>query len=301
MIELMITVLISICLFLLGSALGSFAAATVWRLRVRQLADDKKAGLTVEGSEKTQVKRLAMRSKTAALKDRSICLHCGRELRAYDLIPVVSWVSTRGKCRTCKKPIGKMEILAEVLVGASFVVSYLVWPYVFDTQGIVYFVIWCIMLVLLAVHWMYDARWFLLLDRITILITILALIFVSLRLADIPAPLLGGELLGLGITLAVLPGFYGLLYVISRGGWIGFGDVKLLVPFALMLPSWEYGVLLIFLANLIGCLVLLPAMVSKKLSRTSRVPFGPFLIAAFVITVLFGQNILDFYIGTVLF
>lgn len=297
----MISVGIAFGLFLLGSALGSFAAATVWRLRVRQLADDKKAGLTIEVSEKTQVKRLATRSKTSALQDRSICLHCGRELRAYDLIPTVSWVSTRGKCRTCKNPIGKMEILAEVLVGAAFMVSYLVWPYIFDTQGIVYFVIWCIILVLLAIHWMYDARWFLLLDRITILIIVLAVIFVSLRLADIPAPLLGGELLGLGITLAVLPGFYGLLYVISRGGWIGFGDVKLLVPFALMLPTWEYGVLLIFLANLIGCLVLLPAMVSKKLSRTSRVPFGPFLIAAFVITVLFGQNILDFYIGTVLF
>lgn len=300
MIELMIELFISVSMFVLGAALGSFAAASVWRLRAQQLTTDALHGEKAEKADSDEVKRL-LAHKRSVTSDRSVCLHCGRQLSWYELIPVVSWLAVGGRCRTCKKPIGKMEILAEVLLGAAFVISYLFWPYSFDTQGIVLFTIWLIVLVALAIHWMYDARWFLLLDKITLLIGFAALLFAALMLADQPSALLTGSLAGTGLTLLVLPGFYGLLFVVSRGAWVGLGDVKLLVPFALLLPSWEYGVLLIFLANLIGSLTLLPAILSKKLSRTTRVPFGPFIIAAFIITFLFGQRLLDLYFGAFLF
>lgn len=300
MIELMIELVISAGLFVLGAALGSFAAASVWRLRARQLQSDAAHGDKVSAEEAREVKRLTETQRKVS-SDRSVCLHCGRQLSWYDLIPVVSWFATRGKCRTCKKSIGKMEILAEVVVGAAFVVSYLFWPYSFDTQGLVLLGLWFVVLVALAIHWMYDARWFLLLDKVTIIITLAAVLFAAFTLADQPGQLLSGSLVAIGLTILVLPGFYGLLYVISRGAWVGLGDVKLLVPFALMLPSWEYGVLLIFLANLIGSLTLLPAMLSKKLTRSTRVPFGPFIIAAFIVTFLFGQRILDLYFGAFLF
>lgn len=293
--------MIVVGLFALGAALGSFAAATVWRLRAAQLADERRHGAKITKAEAAEVMELTRR-KRQITTDRSVCLHCGHQLRWYELLPVISWVIQRGKCRNCKRPIGNMEILAEVLLGSAFAVSYLVWPYDFsDEQGIVFFVLWLVMLVALAVHWMYDARWFLLLDRVTILLVVIAVLFVAFKLADQSTLLLSASLVGISLSLLVLPGFYGLLYVVSRGAWIGLGDVKLLVPFALVLPSWEYGVLLIFLANLIGCLALLPAMVTKKLTRTTRVPFGPFLILAFIITFLFGQRILDFYFGTILF
>lgn len=300
MIELMIELFISVSLFVLGAALGSFAAASVWRLRAQQLTTDALHGEKAEKADSDEVRRL-LAHKRSVTSDRSVCLHCGRQLSWYELIPVVSWLAVGGRCRTCKKPIGKMEILAEVLLGAAFVVSYLFWPYGFDTQGIVLFVIWLIVLVALAIHWMYDARWFLLLDKITLVIGFAALLSAALMLADQPSALLTGSLASIGLILLVLPGFYGLLFVVSRGAWVGLGDVKLLVPFALLLPSWEYGVLLIFLANLIGSLTLLPAILSKKLSRTTRVPFGPFIIAAFIITFLFGQRLLDLYFGAFLF
>lgn len=300
MIELMIEVFIAVGLFVLGAALGSFAAASVWRLRATQLTVDKTRGEPIEQAELVEVKNLTGQKRTVA-NDRSVCLHCGRQLKGYDMIPVVSWLALRGRCRTCKKAIGKMEIGAELMLGFSFVVSYLVWPYEFSTQGSVYFVLWLIMLVLLAIHWMYDAKWFLLLDKITLGILLVAFLYYALRLAELPNDMLLGALLSTLYVVAILPGFYGLLYLISKGTWIGFGDVKLLVPFALMLPTWEYGVLLIFLANLIGCLVLLPLMVTKRVGRMTRVPFGPFLILAFIITFLFGRSILDFYIGTILF
>lgn len=233
--------------------------------------------------------------------DRSVCLHCGRQLSWYDMIPVVSWVMLRGRCRTCGESIGKMELWAEILLAAGFVCSYLLWPFEFTALGTVLFVLWLIALVLLAIHWMYDAKWFLLLDKITLILLAVALLYAGLSLADLPNDELGGAVLGLVYTLAVLPGFYGLLYVVSRGKWVGFGDVKLLVPFALMLPAWEHGVLLIFLANLIGCVVLLPLMLRNKVGRGTRVPFGPFLITAFIVTFLVGQRILDAYFSILLF
>ncbi|QHN42430.1 type IV pilus prepilin peptidase PilD [Candidatus Mycosynbacter amalyticus] len=301
MIELMIEALIVIGLCIFGAALGSFAAATVWRLRAAQLAADAARGEKIARTDTLEVEKLT-RHKRSVTTDRSVCLHCGHQLRWYELLPVISWVIQGGKCRHCKRPIGSMEILAEVLLGVAFGLSYVLWPYGFSTdQGIVFFVLWLLILTALAIHWMYDARWFLLLDKVTIFLLVVAILFVALKLAGQSSLLLTQSLIGLGLTLVALPGFYGLLYIVSRGAWIGLGDVKLLVPFALMLPSWESGILLIFLANLIGCLVLLPGMLTKKLTRTTRVPFGPFLILAFIVTFLCGQRILDFYFGTILF
>lgn len=298
--ELMIEIVIVCGLFVFGAALGSFAAASVWRLRAAQLTADTAQGEAIDKAELAQVKQLTGKRRGVA-SDRSVCLHCGRQLRWYDMVPVVSWLALRGRCRTCKASIGRMEIGAEVALGLGFVVSYLVWPFDFTTQGSVYFALWLIVLVLLAIHWMYDTRWFLLLDKITLGVLLAAVLYTCLRLAELPNDMLLDALLTTGYVVAVLPGFYGVLYLVSRGTWIGFGDVKLLVPFALMLPSWEHGVLMIFLANLIGCLVLLPLMVTKRVGRMTRVPFGPFLILAFVVTFLFGQRILDFYLGTILF
>lgn len=266
-----------------------------------QLAYEVQQGEKVTTRERSEVGRLLERKRGVA-SDRSLCLHCGRQLKWYELIPIASWCIQAGRCRSCRKPIGYMEILAELVLAAGFVVSYVVWPFGFETtQGVVYFVIWLLVMVGLAIHWMYDTKWFLLLDRVTIYILCLASLFVAFRLADQPTALLGGSIISIGLTLLVLPGFYGLLHALSRGAWVGLGDVKLLVPFALMLPGWEEGVLLIFLANLIGCLVLLPGMITKRLTRTTRVPFGPFLILAFVVTFLFGERIVDFYVASMLF
>ena len=296
----MIGIIIGIALFVFGATLGSFAAAQVWRLRVRQLAADERAGERISKKDRAQVAMLAGR-KHGAASDRSLCLHCGRVLAWYDLVPVISWLVTGGKCRTCHGRIGAMEFWVEIGLGGAFTLSYAVWPYHYDMMGVVLLSIWLVVLVLLAIHWMYDAKWFLLLDGVTIGILLAAILFLAFRLTLVPAPFLGASLAKVGWIVLVLPGFYGLLYLLSRGRWIGLGDVKLLLPFALFLPSWEYGVLLIFLANLIGCAVLLPGMLTKRITRATRVPFGPFLIAAFFVTMLFGQKILDFYIGALFF
>ncbi|MGI9339470.1 MAG: hypothetical protein ACR2PP_02415, partial [Psychrobacter sp.] len=86
---------------------------------------------------------------------------------------------------------------------------------------------------------------------------------------------------------------YLLLYLYSKGAWIGFGDVKLGVGLGLLLGQWQLAFLALFLANLIGTLIVMPSLVTGKLDRHSQVPFGPLLIAGTIISVLCGQWIID--------
>lgn len=284
-------------LVVLGALLGSYAAATVWRLRAKQLTYDEAQGEKVSAADKKQIAHL---QKKSALADRSVCLACGRQLAWYELLPVISWLALRGKCRTCKAKIGATEFLAEVGLATAFALSFAFWPHGFET-GVqqAMFVTWLAVLVLLAIHWMYDMKWQFLLNKITVFISLLAAMFAVLYYFSYQLEW-SSYLVQLGLLLLILPGFYGLLYAASRRKWVGLGDVYLLVPLALMLGSWEYGVLLIFLANFIGTLVVLPGMVTKKLTRLTRVPFGPFLIAGFVATVLFGHYIVTFYTQSLL-
>lgn len=299
---LMNTILFTIVLFIIGAALGSFAVATVWRLRVWQLDSDKKQGEKLTKAEQVELTHLMKLRGKKTSQDRSVCLYCGRQLKVQDLIPVVSWLWLRGKCRTCKKPIGRAEVLAEVGLGVVLAASFLAWPFTFtEWQGVALFAVWTLILVALTIHVVYDAKWFLLLDTVTITLGILAVIFVGLRLATGIIPVSWGLLQPIVGALLILPGLYGVLYIVSKGKWIGLGDVKLLVPLALMLPDWTQAILVLFLANVLGCIWIIPGMLAKTITRTTRIPFGPFLIVAWIVAMLWGGKIISTYMGTVWF
>jgi leader peptidase (prepilin peptidase)/N-methyltransferase len=83
--------------------------------------------------------------------------------------------------------------------------------------------------------------------------------------------------------------------------WIGFGDVKLCLGLALLLADWRLAFIALFAANLIGSLAVLPGLMMKKLKGNSHVPFGPLLIAGFLVAGLFGIHILDWYQHLILF
>jgi prepilin signal peptidase PulO-like enzyme (type II secretory pathway) len=285
--------------FIVGAALGSFAVASVWRLRALQLKADKAAG---EHLKKTDIAFSKKFQQPFGINDHSQCLHCNYQLRWFDLIPIISWVYLRGKCRKCHKGIGYSEITAEVGLGLAFALSYFFWPMGTDsTTGIVTLVLWLIMLVLLCIHFFYDLKWQLLPDRITVAFFAVASVYWIISWAINPIATTESVAIDTIGSLVILPGFYGLLYVVSKGNWIGFGDIKMLVPMALVVASWQNSFLLLFLANFIGCLIILPAMLSKKMARGAHVPFGPFLIIGFFFVVLWGNTIMDIYLRNILF
>ena len=95
---------IYLALTLVGLCLGSFAGASVWRLRARQLLNDNANG-DIDKTEKKELKRLNKLVKKSVFNDRSQCLNCQYQLRWFDMLPLISWLSLKGRCRKCRKPI----------------------------------------------------------------------------------------------------------------------------------------------------------------------------------------------------
>ncbi|MCL2451830.1 prepilin peptidase [Candidatus Saccharibacteria bacterium] len=285
------TIAIGFFLFLIGAAGGSFVGAMTWRIN----------------------------RKMDFIKSRSICEHCKHQLSAGDLIPILSWLILRGKCRYCEKKIGWLAVVLEVGVGLAFVVSYLLWPSIFGAESfgvlgaaqITSFVLWLIMVVLMAALLVYDARWRLLPNKLLFpLIGVAAAQVVisfiartvpvewwsySYKMAILFAQMFGAYLIE-NVILALLPvsGVYLALYLVSRGKWIGFGDVKFGLAVALILADWRLALTVLIGANLLGSLVMLPLLVVGKKSLSSKIAFGPFLIAATFLVFLFSPHITNF-------
>ena len=268
--------------------MGSFAVAQVWRLRARQLVIDKRDGEPVDAVELRQLKGLLRPVKG----DRSECLSCHHRLAWYDLIPVISWLSLGGKCRYCRKPIGVTELLAEAGLALVFAISYIAWPYPFTgILQLVPFVLWLIACVLLTILLVYDAKWSLLPFAINIGLIIIGVLYVAMLVLSgvaIDWPSLAGGVVLLG----------GLYLLFSLLGWVGMGDGILGIGLALFLVDWQLAFLTLFLANLLGCFMLIPLYFRKRLHRQARIPFGPFLIVAAVISLLAGKWLISYLFGT---
>ena len=262
--------------------LGSFVNALVWRLH-EQLDDD--------GNQKklSKVKKKAL----SISKGRSMCPHCSHELAAKDLVPILSWLLLGGRCRYCKKPIDKQYPLVELLTGVLFAVSYVAWPHsLLHGWQVLEFVTWLAMVVGLGALAIYDIRWMLLPNRIVSKLYMIAGIsYIFQLIAGRPIITVRDTLYGVLIG----GGIFWVLYQVSRGKWIGGGDVKLGALLGFLLGSPQLAFLYLFLASVLGLVWVLPALISKKMTQTSQVPFGPFLIAAAFIVMLWGQKIIDWY------
>lgn len=287
-------IIIYLALVLVGACLGSFAGATVWRLRARQLEADKKNKEPYDHKEYQRLKKL---NGKKALQDRSQCLECGYELKWYDLIPIVSWLSLRGKCRACKHRIGWFEPLMEVGMVAFFVLSYVLWPGGVQTGlEIAHFSLWLAAGVVMAILFAYDAKWFLLPDVATVALGVIGLAIVGVSAAETQD--IGGTILTAIGSVGILGGLYAVLFAVSQGRWVGFGDVKLGAVLGLILVDWQLAAIALFMANLIGCLIVIPLLATKKVKRNSHIPFGPMLIAGAIVAWFAGWHVLNWYLAT---
>jgi prepilin signal peptidase PulO-like enzyme (type II secretory pathway) len=252
-----------------GLSLGSFANAAVWRLKERR----------------------------DIVHERSECVHCHHQLAWYDLIPVVSWLSLQGKCRYCGKPISWQYPLVEMAVALYFILSLILWPYRLESWAeVVQFIVWLGFGLGLAILFVYDLRWYLLPDRVVYpLIGLASISFIIREAFQQPFDPVH-IIIQLILALVPLAGFYYVLHVISKGQWVGFGDVKLGVFMGIAL-GWQLALLTLMVANILACLVTIPGLILKKINPKSRIPFGPFLIAGFIISGLFGGFIIEWYMG----
>lgn len=262
-----------------GSAMGSFVVAQVWRLRSRQLITDRADG---EKVDKQEFKRLKPLSGQGLKKDRSRCLSCSEMLRWYDLVPIFSWLSLRGRCRYCGQPIGQLELWAELAMAVAFGLSVAFWSGPLDSLvEIIKLLVWMSALVVLAINFIYDFKWSLLVTSLNWLLIFLGLIFASMSIAQ--SSNIMSSIMSLLGGVAILGGLYAFLWLISRGRWVGEGDIYLGAGLALFLGDWRLSFVALFLANLIGVVAIIPGMIKGQIERGSSVPFGPLLILGFLV------------------
>lgn len=267
----MLMILAIIFLAVLGAVMGSFIDAITWRLH----------------------------TKRNFVSDRSECEHCHHKLGPLDLIPVVSWIMLGGKCRYCRAPISRIIPFTEVGMALLFVGSYVYWPLGLETwQGMTLLVLWLIYLVILGILFVYDLRWQLLPDVLTYPLIIIGLVDGGIRVwLQNPGATIADYATYVVLGVAAMAGVYALLYMVSRGKWVGFGDVKLAIFIGAVL-GWEKTLTVLMLANVIGLVAVAPGLFSKKLTPKSHVPFGPFMIVAFVLVGLFGDALINWYMHT---
>jgi prepilin signal peptidase PulO-like enzyme (type II secretory pathway) len=260
--------LLAIFIASFGLMIGSFLNALVWRLR---------NNLPIGG------------------KERSICTKCKHQLVWYDLIPVISWLSLKAKCRYCQKPISAQYPVVELLNSAVWLVSFIVLQPSTMTDYVL-LAIWLFASSCLLALATYDAKWLELPDNLVLAFTIATIGYIL-----VDSFVLGGfsiiasSLLG---VFAVAGLFYGL-HAISDGAWIGGGDVKLAVGMGILL-GLEQGLLAVFVAAFAGSIFGLAGIAFFGKNRSAQIPFGPFLIMATIISFLFGEHLIDLYMNLII-
>jgi len=269
--------IIAILLFLLGLGLGSFVNALAWRLH-EQHTLKKKADPSL-----------------SILKGRSMCPNCRHPLNWHDLIPVLSWVSLKGRCRYCGKPISRQYPAVELATGFIFALSYIFWAYnpSFNGQWLL-LATWLSASVGLMALAIYDIRWMLLPNKIIYPTLAVAAAGRAAYLAVFePRP--GHAVWLWALSIAIASGVFYILYIVSRGRWIGFGDVRLGLITGTLLADPYKSLGMIFVASLLGTLFVLPHLITNKKTMASKTPYGPFLIAATGIFVIFGDSLINWY------
>jgi leader peptidase (prepilin peptidase) / N-methyltransferase len=290
--------MIIVVLLVFGLCLGSFVNALVWRLRQQERQPKARQAEKPKATRSTINDQRSTQNRYSILSGRSMCPHCEHELAAKDLVPLFSWLSLKGKCRYCGKPISSQYPLVELATALLFVASYTWWPVALNGAQTAIFVLWLAILVGLVALTVYDLRWYLLPNRIMYPLGGLAAIQAVIAVAAANKPLIA--LLNTVLAVAVGGGIFYVLFQVSGGKWIGGGDVKLGWLLGLIVATPARSLLFIFLAAILGSLVSVPLLATKRLKRTSTIPFGPFLIVAAIVAELFGAHILDWYQHTLL-
>ena len=290
--------LLSLCFGVLGAVFGSFAVAQVWRLRAKQLQDEKASGEKIDAAEWKKLRSLVSISPK---NDRSHCLNCGYQLKWYDLIPVISWLSLGGKCRKCHSKIGATEFLTEISMFTLFAIIFLVFNPLssagFSLFGLFRLLILFVAFIPLAIMFIYDARWSLLPTKVIWAFNFFAFIYWITAFANTTNGFNLFSIFNIAISMALFPLVYFVLAKISKEEWVGGGDWILAIGLIFLLPNQPiFAMLLLFLSNFVGLIfALLQSILQfKKVKRGIRIPFGPAMILATLILLIFQQFLLIF-------
>jgi leader peptidase (prepilin peptidase)/N-methyltransferase len=218
----------------------------------------------------------------------SHCSACQHRLSAKDLIPVFSYLWLRGRCRYCHAPIPRRLLWVEI--GTAVLFGFVSWRYGLSIELAIILFYCCLFIVLMVI----DLEHGLILNKVVYPVMVVALllsIFFSIFFPQSEiVPEIKQAVIGGGIGLIV----FLLIVLISRGG-MGWGDVKLAALIGLV--TGYLVIVALLMGMILGGLVAVLLLGLKIKKRKEAIPFGPFLAVATIVTLLWGNNILNWYLG----
>lgn len=255
-------ILFYVFIFLFGTIIGSFLNCLIWRLH-----------------------------KEEGIWGRSYCPKCRKQIAWYDNIPILSFILLKGKCRHCHKKISRQYPVVELITGILFLLSYYQnipsYSLITNPQSLITIIRDWFIISIMIIIFIYDLRWYLILDVIT-LPAIVIIFLVNLFLGLTWQYMLISGIIG--------SSFFLIQFVISKGKWIGGGDIRLGLLMGVIL-GWPMVIVAIFLAYFLGSLIGVGLIVTKKKDWGSKVPFGVFLSFATIIVLFWGEKILNWYLN----
>jgi prepilin signal peptidase PulO-like enzyme (type II secretory pathway) len=228
---------------------------------------------------------------------RSMCMSCSKTLQWYELVPVLSFVAQGGRCRHCRSLISYQYPLVEFGTGLLFALTaFHFLPFVFFSQSTFVFLLalYSLIFSLLVVIAVYDTRHKVIPDMLVYVYAIVAFLSIFVNTSSLALPLFIHPTLTalLAGPVCALP--FALLWVVSKGRWIGLGDAKLILGIGWML-GLSAGFAALTLAVWIGSIIGLAIMFFSKHTMTmkTQIPFAPFLILGTAITFFWGIDFIS--------
>lgn len=209
----------------------------------------------------------------------SHCTNCHRRLTVVDLVPVLSYIVLRGKCRTCGAKISPIYFFMELITGLLFVFSYLQLGLSLEFVIALFFIS---MLVIIVVS---DIVYMIIPNKVLLFFLPLFIIGRVISPLNVWWDSILAAFVGYGILL--------LIALISKGG-MGGGDMKLFFLIGIVMGTLN-TLLTLFIASIIGLIIGSFLLIIQKKGRKTPFPFGPSIAIAAVIVYFYGESIVDWY------
>jgi len=269
---------------LVGLIVGSFLNVVIHRLpKMLEREWDGQAADLLEQKDQVEVARklrAGIAQRYNLLTPASNCPHCGHKIRAYENIPVVSYLFLRGRCASCKAPISMRYPIVEAISG--ILAAYIGWRFGL-TLAMAGALVFAWSLIALTVI---DIDTQLLPDDITLPLLWLGLL-VNLNTGFTPLP---SAVIGAVAGYLSLWTVYWLFKLTTGKEGMGYGDFKLLGAIGAWL-GWKLLPVVILLSSLVGAIVGIALIVFTRHGRNTPIPFGPYLAAAGLIALFWGEMI----------
>jgi leader peptidase (prepilin peptidase)/N-methyltransferase len=226
---------------------------------------------------------------------RSACDHCHKKLSWYDMIPILSWLSYRGKSRCCGKPLSLQYPIVEAIVGSLFVwwvsVGYLTFALVSAPLSVIQPGFWLVTGILLIILALADLFYGVVLMPVVWLGTVMTLVY-RLTLWHYGAYQLG-DLLNAIVVAALCFAFFWLLWRGTKGRGMAEGDMYVVLYLGILL-GWPKGVVMLGLSFVLGAIVGIGLIASGLATRRDTMPFVPFMVVAAALSLWVGADIIRF-------